>query len=170
MTLGDQLTRWTVRFAILLYLYYLGRRITGHRGLGENVIWTAGCCLMWLHTACAFHFVHGWSHSAAYAATAAETAAMAGLNWGGGLYVNYLFLIIWTLDAAWWWLQPPRAARPLWVDAGVHGFLAFVAINGAIVFADGLARWLGVAGLVTLTSIWLWQRHLRKVNSAAGAG
>jgi len=45
-----------------------------------RVWWTAGCLLLFVHVACAFHFVHHWSHREAYEATAQQTAALTGLG------------------------------------------------------------------------------------------
>src|SRR5688572_25084706 len=69
-------------------------------------LWTAALILMWAHAAIAFGSAYGWSHQTAVLATARQTAAVTGLDWGGGIYVNYLFLIAWALDALWWWTAP----------------------------------------------------------------
>src|SRR5687768_2111294 len=67
-------------------------------------VWTLAAALAWLHTLAAFHDVYGWSQAAAMDATARQTAALFGLRWGGGLFVNYAFLAMWAADAAWWWI------------------------------------------------------------------
>src|SRR5687768_15263236 len=52
-------------------------------------LWTIACLALLAHVTCAFAFYHQWSHAAAYRHTAEQTAAMTGMNWGGGLYFNY---------------------------------------------------------------------------------
>ena len=59
-----------------------------------RLAWTVACVGLLAHVAFAFHFYHGWSHGAAYRDTARQTDEVVGLNWGGGLYVNYALLIV----------------------------------------------------------------------------
>src|ERR1700752_1372958 len=60
--------------------------------------WPASCTglvALVAHMLVAMGARHGWSHEAALAETARQTAAVYGLDWGGGLYVNYLFAGLW---------------------------------------------------------------------------
>src|SRR5262245_22322917 len=103
----ELLTRWTVRVALALYVLGLALRI-GARGsrprlTGARFAWTAGWLLFLLHVACAFHYYHDWKHAVAYQATARQTAEVVGLDWGGGLYANYAFTLLWAADVCWWW-------------------------------------------------------------------
>jgi hypothetical protein len=114
------------------------------RGAAARAFWTCGAALTVLHVAAVFHFVHDWSGSAALAHTARQTAALTGVNWGGGLYVNYAFVSLWTGDAAWWWLD--RAAyerRSARTRQALLAVFLFMFINGGIVFAQGPARVIG---------------------------
>src|SRR5207249_3603818 len=96
-------------------------------------------------------FYHGWSHRAAYEATALLTAEVTGLAWGGGLYANYAVALVWGADVGWWWLRPAGyRARPRGVEWAVQAFLAFIAFNSTVVFGAGAARWLGLAGCAIL--------------------
>lgn len=52
-------------------------------------LWLAACLPFLAHVACAFPFVHGWSHAAAYSATALRTVEAVGWNWGGGAFIAY---------------------------------------------------------------------------------
>jgi hypothetical protein len=98
------------------------------------------------HVAAAFTFHHGWSHAAALRDTARQTAAMFGVESGFGLYFNYAFTLIWAGDVAWMWLGPrSHTARPRWVSAFIHSFMAFMFFNATVVFASGWTRWLGLA-------------------------
>jgi hypothetical protein len=148
---GELLTRWAVRLSVALYVLALALRLVGRWPRLARAAWTVGALALVVHVGCAFHFYHGWSHAAAYADTARRTAEVTGLDWGGGLYANHAFALLWLADAAWWWAAPEAyARRPAWVEALVQGYLGFLAFNATVVFAQGPARWLGVAGLVLL--------------------
>ncbi|HEY7475942.1 MAG TPA: hypothetical protein VH679_13070 [Vicinamibacterales bacterium] len=114
---------------------------------------TIGLVLCLLHIVLAMGVVHHWSHAAAVRATAAQTAAVYGLNWGGGVYVNYLFVLVWTLDA---WLSRRRD----WLSDAPPGrwairfFYAVVIVNAAVVFARGSMRMAGLALVASLLFAW----------------
>ena len=105
MTGSEIATRWTVRLAVALYFTALVVRVKFPSVESCQVrarwAWTAGFVIFLVHVLCAFHFFHHWSHDAAYLDTAQKTAAMTGWNWGGGLYLNYLFALIWGIDVLW---------------------------------------------------------------------
>ncbi len=154
MDLGDFLTRWTVRGAMVFYVF--GLASFGWR----RAAWTAGCALYLLHVIAAFAFFHNWSHDEAYAFTAEQSAAVAGLRWGGGLFVNYLFTVVWVGDVGWRWLSPAsHRNQPRWLTWTVHGFLGFIAFNATVVFASGFSRWFGIAACVLLSVPRLRQNH-----------
>ena len=91
--------------------------------------------MCFLHIAVAFHLAHAWSHEAALAHVEAAS------RFGAGLYVNYLFAAVWLADAVWMWVGfGSYLRRPGWVNRGVHGFLAFVVFNAAVVFNTGFTR------------------------------
>lgn len=121
--------------------------------------WTVGGLALLLHVVCAYHFYHGWSQASAYQETARQTAEVFNLNWGGGVYVNYVFVALWVLDVLWWWRgfdaynQRPRA----WIW-GWQGFFLFIVFNATAVFKDGALRWIGVAMCVTMAVAW-WRIH-----------
>jgi hypothetical protein len=156
MDLGELLTRWTVRLALLLYLISLVMRAGSHpRSAWVRLLWTAGCLVFLLHVACAFHFCYLWSHAIAYAATAQRTAEVVGLDWGGGLYANYAFTLLWAVDVCWWWYASDHyRVRPRAVDWGVQGFMGFMAFNGVVVFGAGAVRWLGLGASLLLAGRW----------------
>ena len=147
--LGIELTNWSVRLALLCYAAVL---IGGLAGGGERWrgaarwLWTAGCLMLLAHIGCAFHFVHDWQHALAVDETARRTKELLGWEYGGGVYFNYAFALVWVGDASWWWLAPASyQRRPAWVAVMIHAYLLFIAINGAIVFEDGPTRWFGLA-------------------------
>lgn len=96
------------------------------------------------HVAAAFHFIHGWSHAEALRHTARHTKEVVGLDWGGGLYVNYVFAACWLIDAVLVCRASRRRQRfPAWYTMTVGAFLWFLVINATLVF--GPRGWLAVA-------------------------
>jgi hypothetical protein len=155
---GEALTRWTVRAALAFYALTVALRIAvPARRRMARALWTAGCLLFLAHVAAAFHFFHGWSHAHAYAETARQTREVSGMNWGGGLYFNYLFTLAWAADAAFWWWAglDTYDRRPRWIGMTVHTFFFFMAYNGAIVFARGPMRWVAIAATAVLALLAL---------------
>lgn len=129
----------------------LSYRQTGRRERMARLLWTAGVALAFVHVGLAFHFRHGWSHASALAETARQTEELLGLAFGGGLYVNYAFLIVWAADTVWWWWRPASfSRRPRALEAAIRLFLLFIFVNGAIVFAHGTVRVLGIVAVMAL--------------------
>jgi hypothetical protein len=119
-----------------------------------RLLWALGWATMVVHTAAAFHIGHGWSHASAYR----HTEATAGV--GEGIFVNYLFVLAWGADAAWFVGFPASYfRRPRRVGWAVHGFLAFVTFNATVVYGSGVARWMGVVlfALLGWFMVWQWQ-------------
>lgn len=157
-TPAEFLTLWTVRLAVLLYVLALCLRLlaTGRRQrwAAARLAWTVGCVAYLIHVACAFQFYHHWSHAAAYTATAQQTAEVVGWDWGGGLYVSYVFSLVWLADVVWWWRGLERyETQPRAVAWTVQVFLAFIVFNATVVFGTGAVRWFGVAGSVLLIGL-----------------
>ena len=129
-----------------------GKRSTGAAFRRARLAWTMGAALCALHMAIAFVVVHGASREAMVAATARQTAAVYGLDWGGGAYVNVLFLIAWIAEAAWWQASPGTyRQRPAWTVWALRAFYFVVILNGAVIFASGPGRLAGVL----LVAAWM---------------
>jgi len=117
----------------------------------------AGLTLATVHVVIALGHVHGWSHGASVAATARQTRAIFGLDWGGGVYVNYAFLLVWALEL---WrrrraLSPPNPGTlGPWVRGTLRVAAFVILFNAAIVFAVGWRRALGAALMIVL--LWAW--------------
>lgn len=80
------------------------------------------------------------------------------------MFFNYAFLVVWLADCVWWWLRPSSyEARPMWVGRSIHGFLFFMFFNGAIVFADGWMRLLGIIAVGAVSIAWLTELFEQKV-------
>jgi hypothetical protein len=147
MDVGDFLIRWSVRIALALYVLALLLRIA-RRNRSARFLWTAGCLAFLVHVVAAFHFAHHWSHAAAYAETARQTAEVVGLDWGGGIYFNYLLSLIWMIDVLWWsWCPKSYLTRSRWIEWFVQGFMAFIWLNATVVFGHGAIRWVGLIGI-----------------------
>ena len=161
MISGEILTRITIWTSVAAYLigcvvFAMSRgRIALDRW--TRLAWTIGCTALVAHFASAFHFYHSWSHASAYADTARQTNEVFGIDWGGGLFVNYAVALLWMSDVAWWWFAGAGAYRwRSWLVTLVwHAFLVFIIFNGTVVFAHGFGRWLGVVVCLILCLSWV---------------
>jgi len=177
LTAGEAVTRWSVRLAVLFMLAaWLLMIRRSERDSAAKWFWTAGFAAYLSHLWAAFEFFHNWSHAASVEATAKQTKDVVGLNWGGGVWANYLFTVVWGLDVGWWWVSPStRQNRPRWMSVVLHGFLGFIAFNATVVFASGFSRWMGIAGGAVLLLQWRAARRRPvmanvsvQANSSAG--
>src|SRR5690242_15244811 len=99
-----RVTIWTALvFYLVAVLLMLSPR--GKASGVARICWTLGCLAYLAHVAAAFHYVHGWSHEHAFAHT--EEAS----GFGPGIFVSYVFTLVWALDVASWWLWPGWYAR-----------------------------------------------------------
>ena len=148
------LVPWSARLA--LFLFACGIRWDGRRAAWGRWCYAVGSGVMLIHVLLAFHLAHGWSHAAAVAETARQTRELVGLDWGGGVWVNWAFCGVWAADAVARCGWPRRYAKRLgWVRYGVAAALGFVAFNGAVVLAGPVAAGCGVAATVwAITGGW----------------
>jgi hypothetical protein len=185
MTAGELLTRGTIWISIVMYAVGAATlaqsrlkfrsaitspnesQLRSESGSAScrlsRLAWTIACLSLIVHAIFAFQFYHGWSHHAAYLETARQTNELTGLNWGGGLFINYLVIAVWTVDIAWWWLSGLGSyLRRHWLLLITwHGFLIFVIFNATVVFKDGTARWLGLLLCLIMVAAWtvIWSRR-----------
>jgi hypothetical protein len=160
---ADQVVRWTARAALLLYAAALAfgfpRRGAGSRLRPADFCYLAAIAVYLTHVACAFGLLHGWSHAAAYEHTALRTAETIGWSWGGGLWFNYLLTAAWTLDGLWLAVRPASyRSRDIRIDAAIHGFLLFMAVNSTVVFGPPFTRWIALG---ILAALWFCRRRKR---------
>ncbi|HUE71373.1 MAG TPA: hypothetical protein VMP01_10855 [Pirellulaceae bacterium] len=160
--LGTLLTIWTIRLSLAAYALWLGMLLVpsgklppGSRLLASRWLYTLACGLFLAHVVCAFQFYHHWSHQSALDDTARQTDEMLGFAFGEGIYFSYLFTLLWVADVAWLWLWPQH--RPAWLTAVVQLYLAFIALNGAIVFEAGITRWVGIPVAAVLVGLAVWR-------------
>jgi hypothetical protein len=128
-----------------------------------------GVLLLLAHFALAFHLRYRWSQEAAVRETARQTAETFGFDWGGGVFVNYLFALVWAVDAWSWHARPARAAaRATLVRWTLRAFYLTIIASGAVVFVVGARRWLGV--LLALWIAWSWRPITTPSRSIRSAG
>lgn len=160
---GEMLVRNTVRLALgwyllsLLLMLGMSRlewfEMRSRRGKMTRWAWTWSSVTFLVHLAMAFHFYHNWSHDSAFERTRAVS------GYGEGVYVSYLFTLLWCADVLWWWLdERGYAARPEVVGRVLHAFMLFIVFNGTVIYEAGPIRWAGVAGFALLASAWVVRR------------
>ena len=164
MNMGEFLTRGTIWVSIagyaigsVIFAMSSSLRRSATWDSAARIIWTIACASLLAHFISAFQFYHGWSHAAAYADTARQTHELFGLNWGGGLFINYGLLVAWIIDIAWWWRSglDSYRQRPWLLVIAWHGFLVFIIFNATVVFGDGFVRWIGLAICLLLALAWV---------------
>jgi hypothetical protein len=167
MNRGEPLTKATIwltlaGYAAGVFIFRLSRgRYRWDRI--ARISWTVACIALIAHVASAFHFYHSWSHGQAHDDTARQTAAVFGLEWGGGLYVNYALIAAWLADVAWWWYSLERyRLRPASLVAAWQGFLLFVFFNATVVFETGAVRLIGLVLTLSICSVWWLTRRQEK--------
>jgi hypothetical protein len=166
---GETLTRNTIRLSLAWYaialvlMMHLGRddwRCATVIGRVARWCWTWAIASFLVHLAMAFHFYHGWSHAHAFETTRQASGV------GEGLYVSYLFTLLWIADALWWYARPESyAARPARIDIALHAFMLFIVFNGMVVFESGAIRWAGVAMFVALAVAWKLTTPVRELHA-----
>jgi hypothetical protein len=121
-----------------------------------RVLWTIGIALALVHVVVAFHLVYAWDHEVAVTATARQAADRFGVGWRGSIYVNYVFLALWLADVCWWWIAPlSRVSRSDRLEMTRLAVFVFMFLNGAVVFASGIGRLVGIVSLsVVLFAMW----------------
>jgi hypothetical protein len=169
-SLGDHLTRNTIRLALLYYAMAVSAMIFLRpddwtaRSLGGRItrwLWTLAWLSYLIHVAMAFHHIHHWSHEDAFK----HTRDVSGL--GEGIYFSHLFTLAWTADVLFWWLKPAGyAVRPPWIGRLLHGFMLFMIFNATVVFEAGWIRWAGVVLFAELAALWLYHRKIENRPSA----
>lgn len=122
--------------------------------------WALGAAMFVVHFLVAFHFAHRWRHENAFQHVT-DTA-----GFGPGIFVSYLFTLLWAADAIWWLIAPARyAIRPPSVGWAVHGFMAFITFNGTVVYVSGWIRWMA-AGVFVVLGVALAVRWVRSARRA----
>lgn len=166
----DARTRWTIDLSVVWYALAVGAMLmtsdsewrAGKSRSRSGTVWSLQIRPVWtfawiaylVHLIVAFNDIHHWSHADALAHTQERS------GFGYGIFVSHFFTIVWGADVAWWWIAPTNYEhRPAWVGWGVHSFLAFMFLNGVIIFESGPIRWFGMAATVVLAVLFV--RYLK---------
>ena len=154
--LGTAAVRATMLMAIIVWAWAEVLKIRRPRQVEPaRRLWTIGLALALAHAVVAFEVTYQWSHEAASMDTARQTAAVTGIVWRGGIFVNYLFLALWAADTLWWWIAPVAYIhRSVTVERVRLAFFVFMFVNGAIVFASHTARAVGVPSVAAVCIAW----------------
>lgn len=143
-TIWLSLAYWVTAVTLMLFLDPNAWRADSGRGRLTRWCYTYAWLGYVVHVLAAMHYYHGWSHEHVLDHTRQVTGV------AEGAYVSYAFNVLWTADVAWWWLAPGRyASRPQWLGWGWHLFMAFLILNGTVIYETGFSR---VAGIL----IFLW--------------
>lgn len=113
-----------------------------------------------MHIGIAMKTAHAWSHEAAIAATARQTMAVYGVNWGGGVFVNYAFVAVWLLEAWRWRWRPAQDKVGRVITLTTRVFFLVIILNGAVIFAAGARRIAGA--LLVAWLLWIWRPASRE--------
>jgi hypothetical protein len=147
---------WTARMAAGCYLASLLLQSANRKPMLARALWTTGFVIFAMHLFAAFQFVHDWSHTAAWNHTAQQTAKLTGWNWGGGIWFNYLFAVLWGYDV----LQSDRSRlRNRTVFWLIHAYLGFVVFNATVVFGVWWWKFVAVVFVPALIVVWRKRTH-----------
>ncbi|MFG0294898.1 MAG: hypothetical protein ACF8PG_03245 [Maioricimonas sp. JB045] len=161
--MGNLLVAWSARLAIaawaVRWLHDLHRPgQSPPRWL--SLVWTMGGVTNLLHVLVAFHYAHAWDAAAAWEHVARQTAAVTGWHWGGGLYVNYVFSLLWLADVGVCWracvLRRPLPPTYLVI---LHGLFVFMIFNATVVFGPPVWKWVFPVFAVLSLAVWLIRRR-----------
>lgn len=124
--------------------------------------WATGAVTFLVHVGMAFHFAHDWSHSSAFQHVEASS------GFGPGLFLSYLFAIVWTVDAI--WLVAASGSyhrRSSTLNWGIQAFLTFLFFQATVLYGfwplDTIAAF--VFGLLTIR--WVKSRANRRTDGIA---
>jgi hypothetical protein len=124
----------------------------------RRAFWTAGFVFFAVHVAAAFQFAHHWSHTAAWKATAEQTAEITGWESGAGLWANYAFTALWLADVTAWWCIGTRYPRRFHrIAIAVHVLFAFLWFNATAVFGSPFWRPVVAAFALSLATACVWR-------------
>ena len=141
-----------------------------------RILWSLGCLFALIHVFCAFQFVHYWDHQVAVKHTILETTRVTGFRFEYGIYFNYLFLLVWTVDCLKLRNAHPRktnsnrnpgepeesgaesgaesgVTHSVW-SRFVHIYMLLIIISATIIFEDGPIRYISLITLALLALLF----------------
>jgi hypothetical protein len=171
--MGHLLVIWSARLVVLFYFLRLAfELLVDHERRRQRwglLAWTAGCAVLLVHLGLAFHFEHHWSHAAALAHTARRTFEVTGVDWGGGIYFNYAFALLWVADVLLWRRRARRGQpTPRPVFWGIQAVFAFMMFNATVVFGPAFWRAVVPGSVLALLMARLLLRRAPRLRPLAG--
>lgn len=166
MASGDLVISWSIRLSILFYLLSLFLQVVSYQK-GRSLKYASlasliGFAFSLLHFWSAFEYHHHWSHQAAFDETAKRTADLFGFHFGYGIYFNYFFLAAWGTDLILRCFSSSNSPSQRVLLWSLQGYLLFIVINGAIVFASGPVQWLTGLALISLALLSIKKNYRSK--------
>ena len=173
MTTEEWIIRWLARIVVALYFLRLLNDINSGVRTDESLSssasrlnrerlvqwsWTLAFGLHVLHIVLAFAWIHHWDHAHAYEVTAQRTAAVVGWKWGGGIWINHLFLLWWINDMRLTWRYGLYQLSPNYVIQ-VHAVVMFFVFNATVVFGP---RWWIPVFVLAMVVVGGWKLRGRK--------
>lgn len=123
-------------------------RAGGKPARTARLLWSLGWFAYVVHVALAFEYFHTWSHAQAMA----HVRDVSGV--GEGIFISYFFTLLWCLDVLAWWVWPQAyVRRPGWLGWAIHGFMALIVLNGAVIYAPAAIRWICAALFLLLAGL-----------------
>jgi hypothetical protein len=156
--MGELLIAWSARVVVAFYLLRLAADVLivdpVRRDRWARWAWTVGCAVYLVHVAFAFQFLHHWSHAAAVEHAAQRTLEVVGFEFGAGIYVNYVFTLLWVTDVVLWWRRSlagrPTSSVYYWAIQAIFAFMMF---NATVVFGPAFWIWVAVGALVVIVAL-----------------
>lgn len=152
MTALELITRISIWLSVACWAWTVAAILRGGATNATRWVWGAGADLFIIHAIAAFAKFYDWSHAVAVKETAVQTLEATGIDTGAGLWLNYLFGLVWCSDAAFWWIAGTAryVGRARWIHALVHGFMAFMILQGTVFFGHGAVVYFGAIVFLTL--------------------
>ena len=120
-----------------------------------NLVYAVGAFIMAIHIVCSYGIAHEWSHQAALDHTANETLDVVGVAVPHGVYVNFLFLIVYVANGVWRFrLGASRMRRPQVVAIAIDCFLDAIVLMATVVFETGWIRWVMIGFVLAIVLRW----------------
>ncbi|MEM8668534.1 MAG: hypothetical protein AAGG48_13530 [Planctomycetota bacterium] len=114
--------------------------------------WMLGSLAMWIHIFASYAVVYHWCHAEALQATAEESERVTGIRAGWGVYVNFVFALVWSIYSA---LLVKGGTRQLTTDRAVFWFTAAIVLMATVVFEAGAVRIASGVGFLAFCAVAL---------------
>lgn len=171
--MGPLLIAWSIRISLVFFAAVLLARLWLGPHSGKRVLaifWTIGFLLFLVHVLTAYHFHYNWNHSVAVTETAQQTKEQIGIEFGSGIYFNFVFLICCGVEVIWSWCPNRHCTGVVrWLRSFGFATMLFIAFNGTVIFKSGWMRALGLLFTAMLICVYVAIR-LRKLQSPETGG